>query len=81
LRSDLRSWKAADFSGLLSADSLTEKSEPPNAARETFSLGTARILRRIVFATSDRAEEAKNTPDFAPNLTRQNDNINTLMGG
>ncbi|MGZ5937456.1 MAG: hypothetical protein ACXWLK_08680, partial [Rhizomicrobium sp.] len=57
----------------MSADSLTEKSEPPNAAREIFSLATARSLRRIVSAISDRAEEAKNTPDFAPNLTRQND--------
>jgi hypothetical protein len=84
LRADLRSWRPS-FRGLSSADSLTEKSEPPNAARETFSLGTARILRRIVSATSDHAEEAKNTPDFAPNLTRQNDkklfHINMLKCG
>ena len=67
------------------ADSLTEKSEPPNAARETFLLGTVWILRRIVSATSDRAGEAKKTPDFAPNLIRQNDTkffyINMLICG
>jgi len=69
----LRSWKAAEFPGTLVYRFTQLKSEPSNAARETFLSGTARIRRKNVSATSDRAEEAKNTPDFAPNLTRQND--------
>jgi len=43
----------------LSADSLSEKSEPPNAPREIFSLGMAPILRRIVSATWDWIRRAK----------------------